>query len=458
MTQGVLIVAEEGGAAVAIRESLEGSGFRADVVFHHDAARLRLTQEPFVALIVVHAKGGEPPFGLIREARGRAAGMPIYAVIERPRTRDVVRTMRAGANDVFDDATGAGDIARSVVQNLRAPAPPRGAGTTAAVERPVIVGSSPALHAVLRTVDRVARTRNTTVLIQGESGTGKELVARTIHHDGDRRDRPFMAINCAALNENILEAEIFGYEKGAFTGASPGGKKGLFEAADGGTLFLDEIGEMAPGLQAKLLRVLQENTFKRVGGIADIRVDVRVIASTNRDLREEVRKGTFRSDLFFRLNVMPIRVPALRERPEDILGLGRHFLGRFAADMGRSVPDFSPEAAELLRTHPWPGNVRELRNVCEYAAIVCDGDSVEPRHLTISDGVEPPAADVLPLRDRSIRTMEYELIKMVLAETRFNISRAARTLGINRSTLYTKMRDLGMHREGVEDPRRVVAV
>ena len=309
------------------------------------------------------------------------------------------------------------------------------------------------MQKVMDQIDRVSRTPGTTVLIQGESGTGKELVARAVHFDGDRRNRPFMAINCAALNESILEAELFGYEKGAFTGANTTGKKGLFEAADGGTVFLDEIGEMSQPLQAKLLRVLQENSFKRGGGVHDVHVDIRVIAATNRDLWEEVTAGRFRKDFYFRLNVMPIRVPSLRERRQDIPELANYFLERFAESLRKNINGLSDEAQRVLLDHAWPGNVRELRNVCEYAVIVCDGSMIEPRHLALSElpaetvGVEDDGGMVLPLKDWSIRSMEEELIRMVLSETRFNITRAARELGINRSTLYNKMRDYGLSRD-----------
>ena len=279
-------------------------------------------------------------------------------------------------------------------------------------------------------------------------------MARAIHFDGRRAARPFMAINCAALNENILEAELFGYEKGSFTGAVAGGKQGLLEAADGGSLFLDEVGEMSPVLQAKLLRFLQEGTFKRVGGVKDVRVDVRIIAATNRELWEDVRTGAFRKDLFFRLNVMTIRVPALRERRDDVASLAEHFLRRFASDLRKRASSFSEEASRKLVEYDWPGNVRELRNVCEYAVIVCDDDVVEARHLALGEhggDAEPATAatsasagDRLQLRDRSLKSAEEDLIRLVLGETRFNITRAARLLGINRSTLYTKMRGMGL--------------
>ena len=314
---------------------------------------------------------------------------------------------------------------------------------------PGIFGQTHAMQRVFDVMNQIMDT-DATVLVGGESGTGKELVARALHYAGPRRAKAFIPLNCAALAEGVLESELFGHEVGAFTGATAQ-RKGRFEAADGGTVFLDEIGEMSQSLQAKLLRVLQENSFKRVGGVHDVSVDIRIIAATNRDLWEEVAASRFRKDLYFRLNVMPIRVPSLRERRQDIPELARHFLERFAESLRKPIRGMSEETDRMLADHPWPGNVRELRNVCEYAVIVCDGSLIEPRHLALSeipeDAVVEASGIVLPLKDWSIRTMEEELIRMVLAETRFNITRAARELGINRSTLYNKMRDYGLSRD-----------
>ncbi|MCA9323157.1 MAG: sigma-54-dependent Fis family transcriptional regulator, partial [Planctomycetes bacterium] len=270
-----------------------------------------------------------------------------------------------------------------------------------------------------------------------------------------------LAVNCATLTENLLEAELFGYEKGAFTGALATGKKGLFEAASGGTLFLDEVGELAPSLQARLLRVLQEGTFKRVGGVTDIQVDVRVIAATNRDLRSETAEGRFRADLFYRLSVVPVTVPPLRKRRSDIPVLCDHFLERFAQEMDKTIRGFSQAARERLQSWNWPGNVRELRNVCEYAVIVCDGEVIEARHLTLpdmqsTDEKRAGGIDTLHLEDLSLKSMESELIRVVLEETRFNITRAATVLGINRSTLYNKMKDYGLQRDDRSGIRRSV--
>jgi len=306
----------------------------------------------------------------------------------------------------------------------------------------VLIGNSPKMVRVYRTIRQVAKSPTTTVLIQGESGTGKELIAKSIHLCSDRRDQRFMDINCAALTETLLEAELFGYEKGAFTGAVTAGKMGLIEAADGGTVFLDEIGEMTLSLQAKLLRVLQEKRFKRVGGIDDIEVDVRVIASTNRDLEQLVNEGKFRLDLYYRLLVIPIHVPPLRERREDILPIAMHYTELFSSALSRHICDITPEARAALETHSWPGNVRELKNVIERAVILAPGDKIGPDSLLF--GGNPARANrkiEFDMTDLSIAEMERQLIHKVLETTSWKRSEAARILGINRTTLYNKIRD-----------------
>ncbi|MDX1430785.1 MAG: sigma-54 dependent transcriptional regulator, partial [Rhodothermales bacterium] len=227
-----------------------------------------------------------------------------------------------------------------------------------------LVGRSEAMQKVVEMVERVATTESTTVLLQGESGTGKDLVARAIHARSERSNRPFMEINCTALPEQLLESELFGHERGAFTDARER-KKGLAELADGGTLFLDEIGDMPPAAQSKLLRFLEDSTFKRLGGTNDIRVDVRVIAATNRDLEQAVKDGDFRSDLYYRLKVVPIQLPALRERPEDCAPLALYFIEQLARELRREPPTLPPETLEILKSYSWPGNVRELHNVLE---------------------------------------------------------------------------------------------
>jgi transcriptional regulator with PAS, ATPase and Fis domain len=307
-----------------------------------------------------------------------------------------------------------------------------------------LLAASPGLADLYAQILRVAAAPRTTALIQGESGSGKELVARAIHDLSPRRDRRFVALNCAALNEGLLESELFGYEAGAFTGGSPHGREGLFHAAEGGTLLFDEIGEMAPGLQAKLLRALQERVYRRVGAREERPFDVRIVAATHRDLDREVAAGRFREDLFYRLNVISLTVPALRRRPKDVLPIAQRCLARIGEEIGRDLRGFTPEAARALEKHAWPGNVRELENVVQRAALMSSGDRIGAADLALGSPRSTEAADALPLGDRSLRAVEQSLIRRVLEETDGNRSRAALVLGINRTTLYAKMRVHGI--------------
>lgn len=304
-----------------------------------------------------------------------------------------------------------------------------------------LVGKSPAMRKIEEQIGLVAGT-NATVLIRGESGSGKELVARAIHYSSPRRDGPFICLNCAALSETLLESELFGHEKGAFTGATDK-KVGKFEAADGGTIFLDEIGEMAPGTQAKLLRVLEGHPYERVGGHVPIRVDVRVVAATNQPLEKNLQAGTFRRDLFFRLQVVEIRVPPLRERPSDVAMLADHFLKRFVSETGRKIRGFTASAMRKLESHAWPGNVRELRNVIERAVALGRGTSIDAADIWLTSvevaSDQPRAAEPvfkpIPLED-----LERRHIGQTLEHVNWNKTQAAALLQIERSTLDRKIR------------------
>jgi len=304
-----------------------------------------------------------------------------------------------------------------------------------------IVAEAPEMRAALRLATQVAAT-DATVLILGESGTGKELIARAIHEGSARRGGPFVKVDCAALPEGLLESELFGHEKGAFTDAAAE-KPGRFELAHGGTLFLDEVGELPQSLQAKLLRVLQERAFERVGGTRTISVDVRILAATNRDLAKALKGGQFREDLYYRLNVVPILVPPLRRRPEDILPLAAHFLQRFGARYGKVVPGLSPEAAALLRRYSWPGNVRELEHAIERAVILWERGVIRPEELAVD--LMAVASDGLPDQElMTLEELEREYIRRVLRRVRGHKSRAARILGINRKTLLEKRKRYGL--------------
>jgi DNA-binding NtrC family response regulator len=297
-------------------------------------------------------------------------------------------------------------------------------------------------------IQRIAQSGATTVLLEGESGTGKDLVARIIHFESARASAPFIAVNCVALPEHLLESELFGHERGAFTDAKAA-KKGLFEQADGGTVYLDEIGDMKPDLQAKLLRLIEEKTYRRVGGVRDFRVDVRIVAATNRDLTRALTSGDFRKDLYYRLRVFPLALAPLRDRPEDVLPLAEHFLARFAREMRREPLRVAPEARAALLAYQWPGNVRELRNVVERALILATGDSLQLEHLPpeIAAGPPPPPpvpTPALPAEGLSLEEVERQLVRQALEATGGNQVRAARLLGISRDALRTRMRRFGL--------------
>jgi len=307
-----------------------------------------------------------------------------------------------------------------------------------------IVGSSAPMTALRHLVARIATSPTSTVLLTGESGTGKDLVAKVVHYASDRAARPFMNITCSALPEQLLESELFGHERGAFTDARLQ-KRGLLETADGGTVFLDEIAEMVPALQAKLLRFLEEKAFKRVGGAADIRVDVRVIAATNRNLEQEVAKGRFRSDLFYRLNVLPIALPPLRNHPEDVPLLVEYFIDAFNAEFRKRVLGASPTAYIALQRYGWPGNVRELRNVVERAMLLSDGDRLEARDFAaLSSSADPADVFELPPNGVDLEQVERNLVIQALRRAAGNQTRAAALLGLNRDQIRYRIEKFGL--------------
>jgi Nif-specific regulatory protein len=306
-----------------------------------------------------------------------------------------------------------------------------------------IVGTSKEIRDVYEQIAQVAQS-GTTVLVRGESGTGKELVAHAIHYNSNRSARPFVKVNCAALPESLIEAELFGHEKGAFTGAISR-KKGRFELAEGGTLFLDEIGDLSPAMQVKLLRVLQEREFERVGGTETIKVNVRLIAATNVDLEQAVQDGRFRSDLYYRLNVFSIYLPPLRERKPDILLLADHFLEKYARQNARQIKRVSTPAIDMLMSYHWPGNVRELENVIERACLVCEGNVIHGYHLppTLQTAEGSNTLNALSL-EQSVARFEKEMILDALKTSRGNRARAARILDTTERILGYKVRKYGL--------------
>jgi len=309
-----------------------------------------------------------------------------------------------------------------------------------------LLSKSPAMQGVFELARTAARS-NSTILVLGESGSGKEVLARAIHMESPRVDGPFVAVSCAALTETLLESELFGHEKGSFTGAIAR-RKGKFEAAHGGTLFLDEVGDISQKLQLDLLRVLEDRKFHRIGGNDPIEVDVRIIAATNRDLRKAAHEGKFREDLFYRLNVIPITIPPLRERREDIPLLVESFVERLSVEMKKRIDGVSADAMSSIMAHDWPGNVRELRNILERGAVVATGPVIQLSDLGLPSKAEaPPKPGTLA----SLEEVERRHVAAVLAHTGGNVSQSARILGIDRVTLYNKMRKWGLRRDGEDE-------
>jgi two-component system response regulator AtoC len=310
-----------------------------------------------------------------------------------------------------------------------------------------MVGESKAMVDIRALLEKIAATPASTVLLTGESGTGKDLAAKVIHYASDRAAKPFMNITCSALTETLLESELFGHERGAFTGADRQ-KRGLLESADGGTVFLDEIGEMVPALQAKLLRFLEEKTFKRVGGTADLRVNVRVIAATNRDLQGEVRAGRFRQDLFYRLNVIAIVLPPLRERRDDVPRLVNFYIDTYNNEFRKRITGVSADALHLLTDYPWPGNVRELRNAVERAMLLGSGQQLMPEDFPVATAAFAPLNEdiALPAGGVNLEHLERSLVVQALRRSDWNQSQAARLLGLNRDQIRYRIEKFGLDR------------
>jgi DNA-binding NtrC family response regulator len=449
----VLIVEDEANMRRVLSALLERDGFRTVEATDGGAALDVLARESVDAILTDLRMPRMNGLELLEAVRLAHPDVPVVMLTAHGTVGSAVEALKQGAFDYLTKPFDPDEI-RQVME--KAVSARRLASHEIRLPgdedpEPLLAGNSLALAEVKHVIERVAPTP-ATVLITGESGTGKEIVARSLHRASARKSGPFIKINCAAIPEGLIESELFGYEKGAFTGAV-GRKPGRFELADGGTLFLDEIGEMPLAAQPKLLRAIQEGRFYRVGGTETMHVDVRLVAATNRDLREAVRTGRFREDLFYRLHVVPIHLPPLRERPEDIPILARLFLERFAAKLRRPVTSIDPMAMDMLRAHAWPGNIRELENAIERATLLCDGPILLARDLPAE--VQPPAprsasaTEPTPLRERiraATQRIERDAILEALRMTEGNVTRAARKLGLSRRGLQLKMKELDIDR------------
>jgi len=445
----LLVVDDEHSARTTLSLLLRKRGHHVQEADGVTAAAKCLTEEVFDLVVTDLRMPDGDGLDVLRAAKAHAPGTEVILLTAYAEWKSAKDAIRLGALDYFEkgqepdelyhriDKALAGRALRQENENLRAQLRQR-YGLSG------LVAQAPAMHAVLDLVERVAPT-DATVLILGESGTGKEVIAKAVHHASTRAVRPFVAVNCGAVPETLLESELFGYMRGAFTGATVN-KLGLFEEAHGGTLFLDEIAEMPAALQVKLLRALQSGEVRRLGATQAATIDVRVIAATHGDLPTLINQGTFREDLFYRLNVIQIALPPLRERREDIPALAEHFLGRVAGKLGRGLR-LSPEAVERLLRYPWPGNVRELENAIERAAILARREEITPEDLPphVSAALQLGPSPALP-RQVTLAEAEREHILQTIERFGRNHSGAAEALGIGRTTLWRKLKEYGIDR------------
>jgi DNA-binding NtrC family response regulator len=460
MSFPVLLVEDKDSLRTMLRHALEAQGHSVLEAKDEPEAIQQLRQaRPAVVLTDLKLPNGDG-FGVLRAAKELDSELQVVVMTAYGSIQDAVTAMREGAMDFLAKPVDPEHLLlmveraiaqrRMLTENLLLKeelAARRGA--------PRIIGENSSLRQVIQHLHRASAT-DATVLLEGESGTGKELFARALHAFSPRADGPFVAINCAAIPDNLLETELFGHEKGAFTGASAR-KPGRFELAHRGTLFLDEIGELPLALQAKILRALEEKRFERVGGTQSLHVDVRVVAATNRNLKQRVAERQFREDLYFRLSVFPIRIPPLRERGDDVAILARHFIDKFCRDMNKAVLSLAPGALEDLCAYGWPGNVRELQNCIERAVILCEGDAIHTRHLNLSfrAAAQPAEAasgwDQIDLSGtladalrRATTQIERRKIELAMRQAAGNTQRAADQLLISHKVLLQKIKEYGL--------------
>ncbi len=462
----VLLIEDDRNIATGLQKAMRVNGYDVVLQARGDDGLNQALSEPFDIVITDLRLPGTDGLELVRQLHHARPKLPIILITAHGSTETAIEATKWGAFDYLPkpfEVEELLDLTGKALESSRLMSEPVEMGGTDAT-RPAIVGNSKAMQAIYKEIGRIAATP-VTVLIRGATGTGKELIARAIYQHSDRAHAPFIAINCAAIPENLLESELFGHERGAFTGADAR-RIGRFEQAHGGTIFLDEIGDMSPNLQAKLLRVLQEKTIQRVGGKDTIPVDVRIIAATHRDLEAAIRERHFREDLFYRLSVMTITLPPLNQRTEDIPDMVRYFLRRYAPEAGVAAPSITPEAIAFLQSQPWPGNVRELENTVRKALLLAREYTIGVDHLReimararqpLAASEQSHAAYITALMDQVERgevqnafammlsDLEPELYAQAIQRAQGNITKAAQWLGVTRLKMREKLKEYGLH-------------
>lgn len=448
----VLIIEDEKLIRWSLRQSFVEEGYIADEAETGAGALKKLRGASYDLITLDYKLPDMTGLEVLREIRKVDSDIVVVMLTAYSNVEDAVTAMRLGAFDYVSKPFKMDELMLTIEHGLE----------TTLLKRQVrdfrsqmrsrfgiegIIGACPPMFELFTAIRDVASSGASTIFITGESGTGKDLVAKTIHYNSDRADHPFMNITCTAMAETLLESELFGFERGAFTDAKSM-KKGLLEVAHGGTVFLDEVGDMPSVLQAKLLRFLEERTFRRVGGVHDLEVDVRVIAATNRDIHQGIEKGTFREDLYYRLNIIPIHLPPLRQRGGDVMLLAKHYVARFSSEFRKPITEIRPDAERKLMSYSWPGNVRELRNAVERAVLLCKHDYVGAEDLVLGHVKETPGEAIaglqLPPNGVDLARVEEQLVRQALDRTKGNQTHAATLLNLSRDQLRYRLQKYGL--------------